>query len=75
MFCPNLRRKQAVEAAKHPTTTTFFTITLIVSASLLPPKEITPIAPPNNDKWPEDQISPLSLTSHQPNAQPQNGLP
>jgi hypothetical protein len=31
MFHPNVRRKQAVEAAKHPTITTTFIITITAS--------------------------------------------
>jgi hypothetical protein len=34
MFCPNFRRKQAVEAAKHPTITTTFIDT--ITAFVLP---------------------------------------
>jgi hypothetical protein len=34
MFCPDFRRKGAVEAAKHPTTTT--TIITTITASVLP---------------------------------------
>ncbi len=73
MFCPNFRRKQAVEAAKHPTTTTTFIIT--ISRPCRRQKKLTLIAPPNNDKCPGLQFFPLNRTSHRHNAWPRNGHP
>jgi hypothetical protein len=38
-------------------------------------KKLPPIAPPNNDKWPGDQILPLKFISHQRNGRLRNGPP
>jgi hypothetical protein len=67
MFCPNPRRKQAEEAAKHPTTTTTSTITII--ASVLPAaaeRYCPPLHPPQtitNGQETKFYLSILSLTN------------
>ncbi len=38
-------------------------------------KKLPPIAPPNNDEWPGEQIPPINFICHLRNARPRNGLP
>jgi hypothetical protein len=71
-----LKCKGAAEAAKHPTTTTTTSANI---ASFAPPrhcqKKQNPTAPPNNDKWLDNQTQPLKFFYHPRNAQLQNRLP
>jgi hypothetical protein len=66
MVPPDLRKKQAEEAAKHPTTTTTSTITIILSA--LPAaaeRNYPPLRPPTRMNGQETKfyLSILSLTN------------
>ncbi len=75
MFHQNFRRNGAVEAVKHPTTTTTFITITVFCPPCHRQKKLTLIAPLNNNKCPGERFPPLSLTSHQHNARPRNGCP